>query len=297
MTHPQRITPHLWYDREAREAAEFYTRIFPNSRITQNAVMDDTPSGSVDMLVIELMGQEFSMISAGPMFKFTPAVSFLVQLHDKDEVNALWAALIEGGTALMSLDRYPFSERYGWLSDRYGLSWQIMYAPAGSARQSITPMLMFVGEQYGKAEEAIRFYTSIFRDARVNDIMRYGSDEAPDAEGNVKRASFTLEGTAFEAIESAHQHDFSFTEAISFMVYCDDQAEIDHYWEKLSAVPEAEACGWLKDKYGVSWQIVPRAMNAMMSNGTPQQIARVTQAFLAMKKFDLAALQRAYDGV
>ena len=107
---------------------------------------------------------------------------------------------------------------------------------------------------------------------------------------------FMLEGQWFAAMDSARMHDFAFSEAISFIVHCEDQAEIDYYWEKLSAVPESEQCGWLKDKYGLSWQIVPTAMDEMMSKGTPEQINRVTQSFLQMKKFDLATLQKAYDG-
>jgi predicted 3-demethylubiquinone-9 3-methyltransferase (glyoxalase superfamily) len=105
-----------------------------------------------------------------------------------------------------------------------------------------------------------------------------------------------LENQWFAAMDSAHEHKFKFNEAISFMVYCDTQAEIDEYWEKLSAVPEAEQCGWLKDRYGVSWQIVPTAMDEMMSQGTSDQMGRVTEAFLKMKKFDIAELKRAYEG-
>jgi predicted 3-demethylubiquinone-9 3-methyltransferase (glyoxalase superfamily) len=97
-------------------------------------------------------------------------------------------------------------------------------------------------------------------------------------------------------MDSAHTHNFKFNEAISLMVNCDTQEEIDYYWEKLSAVPEAEQCGWLKDKFGLSWQIVPTEMDEMMRDGTPEQIGRVTQAFLKMKKFDLAELRKAYAG-
>jgi predicted 3-demethylubiquinone-9 3-methyltransferase (glyoxalase superfamily) len=156
--------------------------------------------------------------------------------------------------------------------------------------------LLFVGENCGKAEEAIDFYRSVFQDARLGSLARYGAGQEPDKEGTVMFADFKLEDHWFVAMDSALDHDFSFNEAISFIVNCDDQQEIDHYWESLSAVPEAEQCGWLKDRYGVSWQIVPSAMDEMMGSGTPEQIARVTQAFLKMKKFDLSALQRAYDG-
>ena len=97
-------------------------------------------------------------------------------------------------------------------------------------------------------------------------------------------------------MDSAREHDFGFNEAISFIVSCETQEEIDHYWESLSADPEAEQCGWLKDRFGLSWQVVPSAMDEMLGNGTKEQIARVTEAFLQMKKFDIAELQRAYEG-
>jgi predicted 3-demethylubiquinone-9 3-methyltransferase (glyoxalase superfamily)/predicted dinucleotide-binding enzyme len=290
----QKITPHLWFDKEAGEAAAFYTSIFRDSEIVHTTTLHNTPSGSVDIVAIALSGQQFMLISAGPLFKFTPAVSFLVASRAKDEVGALWARLSEGGMALMELGAYPFSEKYGWLQDRYGLSWQVMFMAEREIRQKITPTLMFVGRQCGKAEEAIEFYVSVFRNAKVGDIHRYGRGEEPDREGTVKHAAFTLEGQEFAAMDSAHEHDFTFNEAISFMVSCESQEEIDYYWVRLSAVPEAEQCGWLKDRYGLSWQIVPTVMDEMMRDKDPRKIARVTEAFLKMKKFDIAALKRAY---
>jgi predicted 3-demethylubiquinone-9 3-methyltransferase (glyoxalase superfamily) len=152
----QKITPHLWFDKEAKEAAEFYTSVFPQSKIKDTTTLQNTPSGTVEIVTAELLGQDFMLLSAGPLFKFN--------------------------------------------------------------------------------------------------------------------------------------------EAISFIVYCDTQEEIDYYWEKLSAVPEAEQCGWLKDKFGLSWQIVPTAMDAMMKDKDKEKLARVTEAFLKMKKFDIAALKRAYEG-
>lgn len=153
----QKITPHLWFDKEAKEAAEFYCSVFPNSKITNITTLNNTPSGTVDVVSFNLSGQPFMAISAGPLFKFN--------------------------------------------------------------------------------------------------------------------------------------------ESISFIIDCETQEEIDYYWEKLSAVPEAEQCGWLKDKYGVSWQIVPTVMGEMMGSGDEKKIARVTEAFLKMKKFDIAELKKAYEGV
>lgn len=289
----KKIAPHLWFDKEAVEAAEFYASTFPDSRITNVTTLYDTPSGDCDVVSFELLRQPFMAISAGPLFQFNPSVSFLVSCDSKDEVDRLWAKLSEGGAALMPLDSYPFSEHYGWTADKYGLSWQIMYTEDGNEPR-ITPTLMFVGDVCGKAEEALNFYTSVFRHSEVGPILRYGAGEEPDQEGTIKHAAFMLEGQGFAAMDSAYDHDFAFNEAISLIVNCDTQADIDHYWDNLSAVPEAEQCGWLKDRYGLSWQIVPSGMEEMMRNGSKEQVASVTEAFLKMKKFEIAELEKAY---
>jgi len=290
------ITPHLWYDKEAKEAAELYVSVFPDSRIKNVTTLHDTPSGDCDVVSFELSGHPFMAISAGHLFKFNPSVSFHVKCTTKDEVDAIWEKLSAGGTVLMELGEYPFSEKYGWCNDRYGLSWQIMYAGEGEISQKITPVLMFVGDVCGKAEEAVTFYASIFHNAMIGPVIRYGKGEEPDKEGTLKYASYALEGREFGVMESAHKHNFTFNEAISFMVYCDTQKEIDYYWEKLSAVPEAEQCGWLKDQFGLSWQIVPTAMDAMMNTKDEKQLARVTEAFLKMKKFDIEELEKVHRG-
>jgi predicted 3-demethylubiquinone-9 3-methyltransferase (glyoxalase superfamily) len=299
----QKITPHLWFDKEAKEAAEFYTSLLPDSTITNVTTLHDTPSGDSDIVSFTLSGYSFMAISAGPLFKFNPSISFMLNfdpLHDKDakaRLDRLWNKLAEGGQVLMEIGEYPFSKRYGWVQDKYGLSWQLILTdPEGEVRPFIIPSIMFVGDMCGKAEEASDFYLSIFKDSKRGEIARYPAGMEPDKEGTVMFMDLKLEGQWFAVMDSAHAHDFSFNEAISFIVNCKTQAEVDYYWEKLSAVPESEQCGWLKDKYGISWQIVPTAMNEMLSKGTPEQIARVTEAFLPMKKLDIATLQRAYEG-
>ena len=288
----QKITPHLWFDSQAKQAAELYTSLIPGSRITRATTLRNTPSGDCDLVWFELAGQPFAAISAGPLFKFNPSVSFQVKCGAKDEVDALWQKLSEGGKVLMPLDAYPFSERFGWAEDRFGLSWQVMYT-GGEISQRITPVLMFVGAVCGKAEEAINFYASVFSAPPPQVLARYGKAAEPDREGSVQFARFTLLGQEFAAMDSARGHNFAFNEAISFLVPCDTQQEIDALWAKLSADPRAEQCGWLKDKYGLSWQIAPTILNELMSSPDPKQVARVTQAFLKMKKFNIAELQRA----
>jgi predicted 3-demethylubiquinone-9 3-methyltransferase (glyoxalase superfamily) len=307
----QKITTHLWFDKEAREAAEFYVSTFGgDSKIKNTTVLENTPSGNVDIVDIDILGNSFTLLSAGPLFKFNPSISFILNFDPSRDSNArkhlgaLWDKLSEGGTVLMPLDKYPFSERYGWIQDKYGLSWQLILSdPKGEPRPFITPSIMFVGDLCGKAEEAIDFYVSVFKDApsapgetKRGQTARYPEGMTPDKEGTILFADFMLLGQWFAAMDSAQMHDFIFNEAISFMVHCDTQDEIDYYWEKLSAVPESEQCGWLKDRYGVSWQIVPSAMDEMMGTKDKEKLARVTEAFLKMKKFDIIELQRAYEG-
>jgi predicted 3-demethylubiquinone-9 3-methyltransferase (glyoxalase superfamily) len=301
----QKITPHLWFDKQAREAAEFYVSLFPGSKITNVTRLSDTPSGNCDLVSFDLAGQPFMAISAGPLFKFNPSISFHIKCGAKEEVDALWEQLSPGGKVLMPLNAYPFSARYGWLEDKYGLSWQVIYAGGSSIRQKFIPMLMFVGDVCGKTEEAINFYASVFRSAPdgaktgetgADVLARYGKGEEPDKEGTVRYAQFSLLGQEFAAMDSAREHKFAFNEAISFIVPCDTQEEIDYFWGKFSADPKAEQCGWLKDKYGLSWQIAPAAMRELLASDDKKRVERVTQAFLNMKKVDIGALNRAAAG-
>jgi predicted 3-demethylubiquinone-9 3-methyltransferase (glyoxalase superfamily) len=300
----QKITPHLWFDKEAKEAAEFYCSLFPNSKITHTSTIRNvpTPTGDCDIISFDIGGHPFMAINAGPLFKFNPSVSLIVNFDPskdqdaKSRLDATFAKLSQGGTALMPLDKYPFSERYGWIQDKYGLSWQfILTNPAGEERPLITPSIMFTGNVAGRAEEAIEFYVSVFKDGKRGVTARYPQGMKPDKEGTIMFADFHILGTWLTAMDSAREHNFAFNEAISLLIPCETQSEIDYYWEKLSADPKAELCGWLKDKFGLSWQVWPRAMGEMMAKGTPEQIDRVTQALLPMKKFDIAKLQEAYD--
>lgn len=289
----QKITQHLWFDKEAKEATAFYASLFPNSKVTNVTTISGTPSGNCDIVTFTLAGQDFMAISAGPYFKFNPSISMFVVFENEQEVEAVWNKLIEGGKTLMPFQSYPWAKKYGWLQDKYGLSWQLSWSEHHQMEQKITPLLMFTKDGAGKAKAAIENYTSIFPNSKIEMILPYEKGEG-DTEGFLKHARFTLAGQNFMAMDSSGPHDFIFNEAISFIVHCENQQEIDHYWEKLSVVPAAEQCGWLKDKFGVSWQIVPTIMNEMMSCGDKEKIARVTQAFLKMKKFDIAKLEEAY---
>ncbi|WP_162840605.1 VOC family protein [Gracilibacillus timonensis] len=298
----QKIVYHLWYDKEAEEAATFYTSIFPESDIMETNMIQDTPSGDVAEVSFKLWGQEFTAISAGPYFSFNPSISFMVNFdpardkHAKDKLDEVWDKLVDGGTVLMPLDTYPFSDRYGWIQDKYGLSWQLILTnPEGKERPTILPSLMFVGDHCGKAEEAAQMYLSVFKDSRHGFLARYPAGMEPDQEGSVMFSDFMLENQWFAAMDSAQDHSFSFNEAISFMVYCDSQEELDDYWTKLSAVPEAEQCGWLKDRYSVSWQIVPRELEVLMKQASQEKRHQINQAILQMKKLDIQKIRTVYN--
>lgn len=299
---PQPITPHLWFDTQAREAAAFYCQVFPDAVIDHSSRIHDTPSGDCDIVSFHLAGQPFMAISAGPYFQFNPSVSFFVNFDPsrdpqaKGNLDRLWAALSDGGTALMPLQAYPFSKHYGWVRDKYGVSWQLILTnPDGEPRPMIVPSLLFTGKVLGQAEEALRFYASVFDDSAIGNIVHYPGGHPPDKEGSLMFGDAKVNGQWFAAMDSAHAHGFEFNEAISFVLRCRDQAEIDRYWARLSTVPQAEQCGWCKDPFGVSWQVTPAIMDDMLKDKDPARVARVTQAFLKMKKFDVAALQAAYE--
>lgn len=289
----QKIVPHLWYDKEAKEAALFYLSLFEKSKLLNVNVIENTPSGDSELVSFELAGQEFKAISAGPYFKFNPSISLMVACESVEEVNIKWKALSEGGTELMPLGEYPFSKWYGWVQDRYGLSWQLMLIDNGQAVQKITPNLLFSSDSCGKAEEAVEFYTQLFKDSETGIISKYGPGEAASSKARVNYASFKLCGMSFSAMDNGFDVDYHFNEAFSFMINCKDQKEIDYYWDRLSAVPEAEQCGWIKDKFGLSWQIVPDNMNEVLYKGSRDENQRITQALFKMKKIDIEALENA----
>lgn len=297
----QKIIPHLWFNQEVEEAAQFYTSIFPDSKITSSVTLRNTPSGDAKIMTFYLAGHMFMAINGGPYFRFNPSISFIVNFDPSRDEKArehliqMWEQLSQGGTPLMPLQEYPFSKLYGWIQDKFGVSWQLMLTnPEGEERPFIIPSLLFVQDVCGKAEEATDFYLSVFKNSRRGLIARYPAGMEPDKEETIMFTDFMLENVWFAAMDSAGPHDFKFNEAISLLVRCENQEEIDYYWDKLSADPKAEQCGWLKDKYGVGWQISPVIMEEMLDNETEEQLERVTKAFLQMKKFDIEKLKEAY---
>ncbi|WP_130733864.1 VOC family protein [Flavobacterium sp. J27] len=279
----QKITPFLWFDAQANEAATFYTSVFPNSNIESTNPL---------VTVFQLNNLECNALNGGPIFKFTNAISLFIKSNNSDEIDAIWNNLKQNGTILMDLDEYPWSKKYGWVNDKYGLSWQLFLD--GDPLQ-IVPTLLFVDEKFGQAEEAITFYSSLFSDSEIHFISKFDGGN-PNAAGKVEFAEFTMANQKFIAMESPMEHHFDFNEAFSFVINCKDQEEVDYYWNAfLQNGGQESQCGWLKDKFGISWQIIPEILPQLMNDKNPEKVAQVTQAMMQMKKIDCEKLQEAYN--
>jgi len=296
----QKIVPCLWFDRNGSEAADFYISLFENSQSGDTTHFDKSsaeasgqPEGLVLTRTFRLAGREFMILNGGPDFQFTPAISFMVGCPSEREVDRLWKGLSEGGSVMMELGEYPWSRKYGWLQDKYGLSWQLILS---EGKLDIAPCLLFVNDKCGRAEEAIGHYRSQFKRSDVAMTERYGRNE-PGREGTIKYAKFSLEEFDFVAMDGSGEHAFTFTPAVSFMVHCQTQPEIDHFWKQLSDGGAPGRCGWLEDKFGVSWQIVPTALGEFMTSGDRQRSGRVMQALIKMDKLEIEGLRRAYEQV
>ena len=282
------IHPCLWYDGNAKTAAEFYCSLFPNSKITT-----DTPL----VVNFNLDGQKFMGLNGGPTFKPNPSISFFVISESNDEINELYKQLSEGGMVMMPLDKYDWSEQYAFIQDRFGLSWQIMKGKYSDVNQKITPCFLFTDERFGKAEESVKFYTGIFPGSSVSGILLYQENEGAQVKGKVKHSQYIIDDKVFMAMDGAGEHKFGFNEAVSFVVECNNQEEVDYYWDKLTADGGQESmCAWLKDKFGVSWQIVPAKLGELIGSPDKEKAGRAMQAMLKMKKIIITDLQKAYDG-
>ncbi|MBF4459291.1 VOC family protein [Pseudoclavibacter sp. VKM Ac-2867] len=285
----QKIIPNLWFNKNAEEAGEFYASSFPKTTTSVEARYPETDlldfqkdfAGLPLVVGVEIDGYRFTLINAGDQFRPNPSVSFMLNFDsrvlggDTTSVRAsldkLWTALSDGGKVLMPLQEYPFSPHYGWVEDRYGVSWQLMFvdpdglSTADEARPFIVPSLLFGAAAQNRAREAIDFYVSLFPDARIGTVAEYPAPSGPAPAGAIMYADFQLAGQWFVAMDNGAGQEFGFDCGVSLEVDCADQAEIDHYWNAMSAVPEAEQCGWLADRFGVSWQIVPTNMGELMA--------------------------------
>lgn len=278
----EQITPCLWFDNQAADAATLYCSVFANAKIVAQSPI---------ITAIDVSGQSFTLLNGGPMYQPNPSISFFYICEKSDEIDRIWNAFSKEGSVMMPLDKYPWSEKYGWITDRYGISWQLALGKISDVGQKITPCLLLTGKQYGRADEAITHYSAIFKDPKVEGIRRYAAGESPDQEGHVKHAQIVLNGQRFMLRESATEHDFTFSEGVSLTIHCETQEEIDYYWEKLTESGQESMCGWLKDKFGVSWQITPTILNKIMSD--PSKAGKAAQAFMSMRKLNIEQIVQA----
>ena len=273
------IYPSIWCDNNAREAADFYISVFPETKVS-----DENPV----VVMLEMSGQRLMLINGGDMFRPNPSISLMYLTASQGEVEEIYSKLVAGGKAMMPLGEYPFSKKYGWVEDRYGVSWQLYTGEEEHIIQKLVPTLMFLGRNNGKAEEAVGFYTSVLPDAQPRGMLRYTGAEGEVA-GNIQHGEFMISDYLFMIMDSSMSGEFNFTEGVSLVVECDTQAEIDMFWNVLtSAGGEESMCGWLKDRYGVSWQIIPTMLPALMASSP-----RVIEELLKMKKLDIRKLTEA----
>lgn len=274
----------LWCNGTVDEAAQFYAEVFRDASITEQ-IPGLTATISIHGFKLTLINGDDRHTpnqSISGILNFDPllfggenqARAYLDELYEK----------LSGGGVLMELGEYPFSPRYGWVRDRFGMTWQLMLTnPAGDPRPFVVPSFMFGGTNHGNAEEATNGWLSIFDDARRGTLYHY-PEGTPFGSDAVMFTDFNLQGTWLAAADSGAFHDFTFTPGVSVVLSCRTQEEIDYYWEQLSAIPEAERCGWCVDRWGVSWQVVPHNIAELMAD----EAAR--EKILQMGKIDLSQL-------
>jgi predicted 3-demethylubiquinone-9 3-methyltransferase (glyoxalase superfamily) len=276
------IYPCLTLKGKIAEASDFYMQTFGESGVAQT---------SPYVIQIELSGQKFMLLNDGPTSSPNPSISFMVMCDSAEETEKYWNKLTEGGKVLMALDGYDWSPKYGWVQDKYGVSWQLYTGTKDDTLQKFCPTLMFTGAKAGKATEAVHFYTGLFPQSHIEGIMNYSEGQG-DRTDFVKHAQFKLNGFTAMVMDSSADHGFTFNDAISLVVECETQTEIDKYWDQLTANGGREvACGWLTDKYGISWQIIPKGLGKLMSD--PERGQRAMNALMKMKKLIIADLENA----
>ena len=285
----QKIQTFLWFDGQAEEAANQYLSIFKNSKLLSTM---PGPGGKPMGLTVELDGWQFITFNGGPTYHPTPSISFTVSCDTVEEIDRAWAALSDGGKPMMELNKYPWSERYGWIEDRFGVSWQLTLA---KEHRPIAPTLLYSRSQQGKAEEAMNFYLTQFPNSSIQFIARYEEGE-PGPLGQIKYGSFSINGQSFNAMDSGRPMDNPFTPGISMFINVETQEEVDWLWDGLASNGgRHDRCGWLQDKYGVSWQVVPTVLGKVLGGPDRKKAGNAMQAMMKMTKLDIAELQRAYD--
>jgi len=277
MSRKEKITPCLWYNGNAEEAADLYCSVFADAKVTARSPI---------VTGINVAGQSITLLDGGPIYQPNPSISFFYICETEKELDRIWSAFMKEGEVMMPLDKYHWSKKYGWVTDKFGVSWQLSLGKLEDVGQRITPCLMFTGKQCGRAEEALNFYSSLFKNSKTDGIMYNDQNKKL-----VQHAQFALLGQKFMVMDSAEQHKFNFSEGVSLTIHCETQDEIDYYWNKFTESGQESMCGWLKDKFGVSWQIIPTALDNIMRD--PEKAGKAAKAFMAMRKLDIEQIVQA----
>lgn len=285
----QKITPFIWFNNQAEEAANFYVSLFKKSQINRTVGND----GQVMVVDFSLAGQQFNALNGGPMHQINQSISFFISCNSLAETKKTWKQLAKGGQVMMPLAEYPWSKQYGWVQDKFGVSWQVMLGKFASTKQKIMPCFLFTGAHRLQAETAVNFYQTVFEKSTIATISRYEKGGA-GPEGSLQYAEFSLAGQTFSAMDNPQtEANFTFNEALSFVVNCKNQKEVDNFWEKLTADGGSEGqCGWLKDKFGLSWQIVPAALPKLLGDPDPAKAQTAMAAMMRMKKIVIRNLSK-----
>lgn len=285
-----KFAPCLWVDNQVEEMTELYTKVFENGKPLKTLYFLEDAHGKIgDILTqsVQLANQEFILLNGGPEFKATASISYMVTCTSETQLQVLWQELSEGGKLLMNLAIYPGVGQFGWLEDRFGISWQFSLDQSSSS-QKITPCFMFSGEQYGNASRALAEWIEVFQSGEI--LEHYSNEDS-----TTKLAKFTLHQQEFMAMDSAVDHDFTFSLANSFYVYCENQKEIDRLWTAITSKGTEMPCGWMGDRFGVAWQTVTRDMDTMLDRKNLTKALAVTQAVYGMMKIESEELRRIYN--
>ncbi|MEB3222996.1 MAG: VOC family protein [Candidatus Sericytochromatia bacterium] len=288
------ITPCIWCPGNAEAVADFYTGLFAGGAIVHTSRYPHgmpLPAGTVLLVEFSIAGQTFQALNGEAPIPLTPSLSFFVEADAADEVRRLFGSLAEAGEVLMPLDAYPWSPCYAWVRDRFGVSWQLRQVAAAPEGPRIVPSLMYSDAQRGRAREALALYTGLFPDSEVLAVDHHGGDEHLIALARLRLGTQPL-----VVMDSPIDHGFTFTEGLSLSVCCSDQSEVDRLWDALTEGGRPGPCGWLHDRFGVPWQIVPAALIHLQRQGNDVASTRMFQAMLGMGRLDVAGLERAWRG-
>ncbi|MGL4759339.1 MAG: VOC family protein [Patescibacteria group bacterium] len=287
---------HLWFDTEAKNAADFYLSVFSsNASIINKSIINSNSNNEYDFFEMKIHNQELILISAGPFFKKNSSISMFVNYSTEEELREIYNKLSEGSKILMELGKYDFSPLYSWIEDKYGVSWQLIYDPQNQYNQVIEPCFLFTNEACGKAKEAMELYTKALPNSSIKTLVNYPQGVEGQSTNNLMYGVLDLNGYTLIFMDSSLEHDFNFNEGVSVLLNVENQTEFDNCYKYLSDAIESEQCGWVKDKYGISWQIQPIQLVDIMRSSNVESKNKVIQKILTMKRLEIGKILEVFN--